>query len=196
MICASKLRDLVGVGEVACRRHEKTEFSGRRRRPHDEHDIFLGDAGAGSNAQPHGIDAALETGRHGHAVGCFPAAVGHRIGVEFDAAELGRIKPEAIVLAVPIPAGHRAHGVIETLCVESMGTGVGHFMADAARGIIPRSVPVGEHRICGRQSALPTIVKFGSAQHAAGRWRDGRSFRHTGRSQRDRAERARLARRQ
>ena len=34
----------VGVGEVACRGHEKTEFGGRLRRPDDEHDIFFGDA--------------------------------------------------------------------------------------------------------------------------------------------------------
>src|SRR5580700_10167265 len=96
----------VGVGEVTCRRYEETEFSGRVRRPDDEHDIFLRNAGTGSDPQPHGVDAALETGRHRHAVGGFPATIGHRIGVELDAAELRRIEPEAIVLAVPIPAGH------------------------------------------------------------------------------------------
>ena len=107
----------VGVGEVACRGHEKTELCGRLRRPHDKYDIFLGDAGAGSNPQPHGIDAAFEIGRHDHAFGCFPAAIGHGIGVEFDAAELRRINAEAIVLAVPIPSGHRAHRMIDAPCV-------------------------------------------------------------------------------
>src|ERR1700733_14771179 len=162
-LCVEAQR-LVGVGKVACRWHQKTEFSGRARWPHNEHDIFFGDAGAGSDPQAHGIDAALETGLHRHAVRCFPAAIGHRIGVEFNAAELGRINSEAIVLAVPIPTGHRSHGVIESPRVESMRAGVGHLMTNAIGRIVPGSVPIGEHRISRRQSALPTSVEFGAAQ--------------------------------
>ena len=50
---------LIGIGEIACGRHEEAELALGLARPDDEDDVFLGNADARPDAQPHGIDAAL-----------------------------------------------------------------------------------------------------------------------------------------
>ena len=64
-----------------------------------------------------------------HVFGCFPAAIGHRIGMKLDAAELRGIDAKAIVLAVPIPTGHRAHRMIDAPGGQPMRPGVDHLMS-------------------------------------------------------------------
>ena len=156
----------VGIGQVACRGHQKTELGGRLRRPHDKNDIFLGDAGAGSDPQPHGVDAAFEIDRHDHAFGCFPAAIGHRIGMEFDAAELRRIDSKAIVLAVPVPSGHRAHRMIDAPGVEPMRSGVDHLMTDAVARCILWTCP---KRRAARPAAIPPCRQASNSARVSAR---------------------------
>ena len=38
-----------------------------------------------------------------------------------------------------------AHGVIDTLGVEAVRAGVGHLLTNAIGGVVPGSVPIGEH---------------------------------------------------
>ncbi len=154
----------VGVRQIAGRRHEKTKLGCGFRGPHNKYDIFFGDTGSGTDPQPHGIDAALQIGRNDHAVGCFPAAIGNRVRMKFDAAELRRIDAKTIVLAIPIPPGHRAHRMIDAPCRELMRPGIDHLMPDAVRAIALRGVPKGEEPIRRQRSTLPETVEFGTRQ--------------------------------
>ena len=86
--------------------------------------------------------------------------------MEFNAAKLRRINSKAIVLAVPVPPGHPAHGVIDALRVESMRTGVEHFMTDALSAVPFGRVPEGEYRILRQQATLATNIEFGSPERA------------------------------
>ena len=74
------------------------------------------------------------------------------------------IDAKAIVLAVPIPSGHRAHRMIDAPGVEPMRSGVGHLMTHAVRAVALGGVPKGEQPVRRKHSALPESVEFCARQ--------------------------------
>ena len=110
-LAAQHLRDpraeadaLVGVGEVAAGGDQHRDGRGGFLRAEEEDHVLFRFA----RPEAGGVDAALQV-RHLHGDGGLPAAVRDRVLVEFDAAELRRRVAEAVVVAVPVEAGHAAH---------------------------------------------------------------------------------------
>ena len=94
---------------------------------------------------------------------------GDRVLVEFDAAELRRRVAEAVVVAVPVEAGHATHRPVVAFAVKPVRAGVDDGIADAGRAIASRGVPGGDDRVGRRGAArLARAVEHLAAQHRAG----------------------------
>ena len=170
-LAAQHLRDpcaeadaLVGVGEVAAGGDQHRDGRGGLLRAQEEDHVLFRFA----RPEPGGVDAALQV-RHLHGDGGLPAAVGDRVLVEFDAAELRRRVAEAVVVAVPVEAGHAAHRAVVAFAVKPVGAGVDDGIADAGRAIASRGVPGGDDRAgCRGAARLARAVEHLAAQHRAG----------------------------
>ena len=102
-----------------------------------------------------------------------PAAVGNRVLVELDAAELRGRVAEAVLVAAPVEAGHAPHRPVDSCAVEAVGAGIDHGVADAGGAVACRGVPGGEHGVARRRAARgPRRIERVAAQHRA---RDARA---------------------
>ena len=120
-----------------------------------------------ARAQPRGVDAALHL-RHLQGDCGRPAAVGQRVLVEFDAAELGGRVAEAVLVAGPVEAGHAPHRPVDACAIEPVGARVDDGIADARRAITRGRVPSGDDRVrCRCVARLACAVERIPAQHPA-----------------------------
>ena len=146
---------LVGVGQVAAGGHQHRDGRRGLLRPQEEDHVLL----RITRSESRGVDAALHV-RHLHGNRGRPAAVGERILVELDAAELIRRVAEAVFVAAPVEAGHAPHRPVDAFAVEAVGAGVDHRVADAGLAIAGRGVPGRDDRIGRRRAArLPCAVE-------------------------------------
>ena len=155
---------LVGVSQVTAGGHQHRDGGGGLLRAQEEDHVLHRIA----CREPCGVDAALHV-RHFQGDGGRPAAVGERVFVELDAAELRRRVTEAVVVAAPVEAGHAAHRPVVAFAVERVGARVDHGIADAGVGVAGRGVPGSDHGVrCRTATRLPRAVERVAVQHRTG----------------------------
>ena len=156
---------VVRVGEVAGRRHEERDLRGCRAagRNHEERDAVLGLA----LPDPQRVDAALHlVGHRQHDVRVPPAVV-EIVIVKVDRAVQLRRVAEALLAAIPIPARHGAHGLVDADPEEVAARNVTHVIGrDAARADALGEVPVRDEAGARRRSAGCDRVELGLCELA------------------------------